>query len=264
MAQPPPADSLSCAVVLALLALLLWLAREQLAWSGAWRRRLIGCAALGALTAFAVAAAFALIAPEPAQMRRTVGASDEGGAVWVVERREETGITWLDSRLAAYRRGRPLFDPDHRAEDLLPRWTSFCRRERVNESTRRRIDARGWPLRSFWTGYEFRLEAGSPSAQSYRIAWPGLALPGAPAPAPRTVLWRGGRAIPLRPVPGGFLLDTALYGVAWACMWALAGSPWTLRRIRRRRHGRCPRCAYDLRGGPPRTCPECGWRQGAG
>ncbi|MCH8316451.1 MAG: hypothetical protein IIA64_10795 [Planctomycetes bacterium] len=36
------------------------------------------------------------------------------------------------------------------------------------------------------------------------------------------------------------------------------------RRWIRRRRGRCPRCAYDLRGNLGGGCPECGWRRGDG
>ncbi len=59
-------------------------------------------------------------------------------------------------------------------------------------------------------------------------------------------------------------------GVAWApfftslIVWLalpamLLAAPPVLVRVRRRRRGWCPRCAYDLRGDHARGCAECGW-----
>ena len=63
-------------------------------------------------------------------------------------------------------------------------------------------------------------------------------------------------ALPLRPLWGGFLLDTSLYGTA--CFGVLFG-PGILRRTVRRSRGACPRCGYRLLGIPTHGCPECGW-----
>jgi hypothetical protein len=64
----------------------------------------------------------------------------------------------------------------------------------------------------------------------------------------------------LRPIVPGLLLDTAAYGAAWAL--PLLGLP-LLKQTRRRRKGRCPRCAYDLKRDLEEGCPECGWRRAA-
>jgi hypothetical protein len=63
------------------------------------------------------------------------------------------------------------------------------------------------------------------------------------------------RAVPLRPLWPGFAINTILYA---AILWLLFTFPGAIRRRRRIKRGRCPRCAYDLRGSDPSACPECG------
>ena len=63
-------------------------------------------------------------------------------------------------------------------------------------------------------------------------------------------------ALPFLPIWPGVLVDTGF----WAGFWALpvfGSSCW--RRRRRRRHGRCMDCGYDLCGSIDGGCPECGW-----
>jgi len=61
--------------------------------------------------------------------------------------------------------------------------------------------------------------------------------------------------LPLVPHWPGLLANTALYGSAWAL---LLFGPGIIRRMRRRRAGRCVKCGYDLRGSTSTSCPECG------
>jgi hypothetical protein len=70
------------------------------------------------------------------------------------------------------------------------------------------------------------------------------------------------------PVWPGFALYTVFYGaLAWGMWWI----PGAMRRVHRRRAGRCVRCGYDLAGLTARgdatgrvdavsvvVCPECG------
>jgi hypothetical protein len=69
------------------------------------------------------------------------------------------------------------------------------------------------------------------------------------------------RRIPLFPIWRGFAFNTLFYT---AILWLLIAGPFVLRRLIRRRRGRCPRCGYDLRGATPGAgggCPECGWNR---
>jgi len=67
---------------------------------------------------------------------------------------------------------------------------------------------------------------------------------------------RSPRMLPLRPVFPGFFVDVAAYAVAW---WGLLMLPFAVCRWRRRRHGLCVRCGYDLVGlAVGLRCPECG------
>ncbi len=62
--------------------------------------------------------------------------------------------------------------------------------------------------------------------------------------------------IPLRPIFPGFAINTVFYTVI---VWILWSSPFTARRIIRRKRGHCIKCGYDLRGhSGGEACPECG------
>ena len=69
-----------------------------------------------------------------------------------------------------------------------------------------------------------------------------------------TDYWRD-RSLPFAPLWPGFAINTIFYG---AILWVLTLGPFTARRMIRRRHGRCIRCAYDLRHADHVVCPECG------
>lgn len=109
-------------------------------------------------------------------------------------------------------------------------------------------DARGWPwlaLSSHWPWFA-------------QTAWPNPPVEdGIQIGSPPTPMWPNGisglRALPLRPLPAGFLADTLVF----AALWGLIPLGAAVRRELRRRSHRCPACAHSLSPGQA-TCPECG------
>lgn len=111
-------------------------------------------------------------------------------------------------------------------------------------------DTRGWPFAALsctwpwwdWVGGRYPPVAGG-------------------VPLPRHEVKNGFRqaamrALPLRPLWGGFLLNAAFYAGLW---WLVRDGRAAVLRVVRRRRGRCPNCAYDRTGLPPgAVCPECG------
>lgn len=63
------------------------------------------------------------------------------------------------------------------------------------------------------------------------------------------------RMVPLYPRWGGLAVNTVFYG---AIFWLVIPGPKLLRRVMRRRHGRCPTCGYDMSHHDHDICPECG------
>jgi len=75
--------------------------------------------------------------------------------------------------------------------------------------------------------------------------------------ARETFLVNGGYGVlPLRPIVPGFLVNTLFYSGVWFGIFSGVGF---LKRVLRRKRGRCVKCSYDLRGELDKGCPECGW-----
>ena len=64
------------------------------------------------------------------------------------------------------------------------------------------------------------------------------------------------RRLPLQPIWIGFIIDLIFY--AAVCLILILNAS-LLNRYRRLLRGRCPNCAYDLRGDSGGGCSECGW-----
>ncbi len=112
----------------------------------------------------------------------------------------------------------------------------------------------GWPFRCL-TGYEQRAQrSATPGGAGSSRRYAGAVL--LPHRLGYVEMVIGRAFLPTIPLWGGLVLDTAFYGALWSA--ALIGAPLGRRAIRRRR-GRCPSCAYDLRRDLTAGCPECGW-----
>lgn len=111
-------------------------------------------------------------------------------------------------------------------------------------------DARGWPSLCLWaTILPDRSQSGYRSR-----ATGGVILRGSShGPENRRLV-----CLPLLPIWPGLAINTATWGVAWAIGLTSAS---LLRRGWRRRRGRCPKCAYELKGHFSAGCPECGWNR---
>ena len=66
------------------------------------------------------------------------------------------------------------------------------------------------------------------------------------------------RIVPFRPIWSGFAINTVFFALI---VWPLLSAPFALRRLIRRKRGRCPECGYDLRGELDKGCSECGWNR---
>ena len=107
-------------------------------------------------------------------------------------------------------------------------------------------DARGWPMRSL----VWHLVRQTPDALEAHLWAFDLGGTQGPVGLPR--------ALPLRPILIGFVVNSLLYAT---CLWLMISVPLDVRHMIRRKRGRCIKCGYDLRGasgGGCEGCPECG------
>ena len=140
--------------------------------------------------------------------------------------------------------------------EIIPQWgEQFLD---IPELSGRDAEFAGWPMRSLtchtaqgalvWTGFSYEAY-GRTSGEVIRD---GISISSEPVRYSRSRSWR---ALPLRPILPGFLINTLFYAVI---VWLLWSAPFTTRRIMRKRRGRCVRCGYDLRHVEHDVCPECG------
>jgi hypothetical protein len=118
-------------------------------------------------------------------------------------------------------------------------------------------DARGWPWLALWCSMK----------GSGWLTWGGLPISaqGAIELGPTQADFAQFRALPLRPLWRGFLLDSLVFGAAWFLIMPITRIlARNIRAVLRRSRGRCGACGYDLTGLAEGTvCPECGAQNGA-
>ena len=116
-------------------------------------------------------------------------------------------------------------------------------------------DARGWPMRSFAAYWAQPNDASAFRIPPANLKW-GHQLPFKEMTLdPSFTSFTLPRALPLRPLWRGFIINSAFYAVIF---YTVASVILWIRRIRRRSGNQCPTCGYDLKGLPNRPCPECG------
>lgn len=117
----------------------------------------------------------------------------------------------------------------------VPRWVLDARRPHTYAYT---IRGAGWPFICAWSaeGGDELLARVNAGLLTGRIA---------PGPALTNPYWPG------------LALNTTFYALLLTPLVLFAPA----RRHLRLRRGRCPRCAYDLRGNLASGCPECGWNR---
>lgn len=141
-------------------------------------------------------------------------------------------------------------DPDPPPEGSWGRWRDRSDEQLMTDYASCMEEGFGWPRLSFW------YPVVSPSGSDEYSGRGGVDL------FPLTGLSQHQRrALPLRPIWPGVLIDTGFYAGLWAMLFVGVS---LLRMHRRRRRGQCPRCSYDLRHGLEHGCPECGWSRSGG
>ena len=140
------------------------------------------------------------------------------------------------------------------ALESLPYWSSALSWDHSIADQSWEI-ATGWPMRAMFSVLEDKPH-NIPYGVSPFEARSGLQLePRLTAHGPEP------RVLPLRIIPLGFAVNTALAAVLW---WLLLLAFPTTRRFLRHRRGACLKCGYGPLPSPDARCSECGWnRDGA-
>ena len=217
------------------------------------------CLLLGAVVNVAVAWGLAAwMDPRLRDARERVGGDLEGQdyRYWRIYEHRRTGALrvvsrWRDVGMSGGFRGS---FPDEPARPLVPAWAPFASPDHEAPSPAYHFcvaTARGWPCLSLAGG--LHLERRS---QTGRLI-PHVDMFWAIALDEDRVddfnKHRDLRLLPLRPLLGGFAVNTLFYA---AILWLLIRGPFALRRFLRVKRGLCPKCAYPM--GESSVCTECG------
>jgi hypothetical protein len=129
------------------------------------------------------------------------------------------------------------------------------------------LDRRGWPLAAFECMFVGTTATDSPQVyvvvDGVRIEAPpqkmrgGMIMPGGSIESLADI-----RALPVRPVWKGLVVNTGIAIVAWYVV--LSGVSMVVGGVKsalRKPAGHCPKCDYDLKGNLDGGCPECGWNR---
>jgi len=132
--------------------------------------------------------------------------------------------------------------------DSEPRWT-------FTKGDTRSVVAYGWPARSMcamFNSHVVKLPWGGEQVRCLTDC--GIALETLRVRDPHGFVVQP-RALPLRVIPLGFVINSALFAAIW---WLLLFAVPTMRRYLRVRRGTCLKCGYGPLASPDAVCPECG------
>jgi hypothetical protein len=116
--------------------------------------------------------------------------------------------------------------------------------------------AAGFPCRAMFSVFhDYNPRTNARPAEPY-VALSGFGLPARRVVTPGCTVWAP-RALPVRVVWRGFLVDSLVSGAVW---FGVLSIPLCRAQLRHSR-GLCPKCAYDLRHDWASGCPECGWNR---
>jgi len=103
--------------------------------------------------------------------------------------------------------------------------------------------------------YDSQTGETAPIGSTLEAGWPLSALRGLWLRSSRSgvVTFSRNLSMPARPLWPGFAINTLFYA---GVLWVLLAGPFALRRMIRKRRGRCAQCAYPIGQSP--VCTECG------
>ncbi len=198
-------------------------------------------------------------------MSSWVGSIRTGGSLvanrisWIGAEQRSSTICLITSVWEKYDFDFTVAQTDWRPREIIPTWTGFSNPDELLGQGFIHVvidiaDCRGWPFHALWSHPTHAslidgVHVIGSSSGGLAIGFPPFTnMYGHVVP----------RLLPFRPIWSGFLLDTLFYAAIWGGLFfGLAAA----RRIIRRKRGRCPFCAYDLRGELAAGCPECGWNR---
>ncbi len=258
-----------------------------------WAIRILLCLALGVVATVGVAwgMVWLIQVDDPSQevYQPSHAIESSGEEDWEVFREERVGTTLVSSARYAHFHNAPkssspapheLVPEVGGLEHPLPQYASG---EWVCEI--RWVEMRGWPLRALWYDAGSVIELRGTGWVPRGLAG-GIELPKPSGPLSNISEYR--RALPFRPILPGLIINTLFYAALWFALFTGIGAA---KRAHRRRRGRCPMCAYDLRGhvggvrgepppirpesgphpgplhegeGARVVCPECAWNRDRG
>ncbi len=220
--------------------------------------QLVACLFLGAIVNVTVAwgCAVSIVVGPKTSFKEWVPLETErtSTTAWAVQRWRRQGAYRIISSWDGNSSGLPGDLPYVRP---LPAWSLPQQTIKAGDVRYSLMDARGWPALAMCSAVaqDYTGVSGEDFPETAFVS--GLRISGGDRPF---TCFRENEFLPLRPIWPGFAINTVFYAVI---LWVLTFGPFAMRRVIRRKYGRCIRCGYDLRGKISIGCPECGWRREA-